>query len=777
MRSLQLFAVAFLIGVAPLSPLNAQSNPQFTAAKLLLSQPSFFPTDGLFGVGDINGDGKPDVLVFPGVAPEDFTSSFLLLNNGDGTFTTTQPQFAASPVVQCLLVDVNGDGLADAVVAEFGETDKSGEPSGPFVLEVYLNNGGNAFNTSPSFTMVGDGTMSLLAADVNGDGRPDLLVTGTSTKSYLRVLLNQGHGTFTQVNKYEGYRAVYAVGALHGGHTIDLLAQGTAGLTLLKGDGTGSFVKEQTFGYNISPNATMAVGLGDFNGDGNLDFAAAAGWTVGIFVGDGHGGFTKKSTLGNSIPAPAETGPNFPVSVNVGDFNHDGTLDLAVGSSNNNVTNPVAVFLGHGDGTFSNCKLYSELGARSGVVAADFNGDGNLDLLAGGVKLLLGQKSGAFQAVATTYAPLPDSIVSADFNGDHVGDVAVVNDDPNTFCSSSCNGAVSIMAGTGKGYLGPPKKYAITLAHGTITAGDINGDGFVDLVVARNAIQGGPPGPDAGTPDTVVLLGNGDGTFQPARNHVLLGSAIDTSNSAYLIDVNGDKKLDLVGDWGVALGNGDGTFQTPIPLPSLGFITQLVVGDLNKDDKPDLVVESLTTGGKGEISILSGMGDGTFTVLSGQVMTHDIGAIGLADLNKDGNLDLIYGTNNPGAGSLNNGVAVALGKGNGSFNPPTIYSTNLFAFAIVSADFNRDGFADIAIAQNFGLMGGIELLKGSASGNFTAQKQIFLNGYTSFDSLVFPATSDGSTMMVLDINGDGAPDIISLSPQGVDRLVNTGDRH
>ena len=258
---------------------------------------------------------------------------------------------------------------------------------------------------------------------------------------------------------------------------------------------------------------------------------------------------------------------------------------------------------------------------------------------------------------------------------------------------------------------------------------------------------------------------------------MLLGSANDNSNSAYLIDVNGDNKLDLVGDWGVALGNGDGTFQAPMPLPLLGFIIQLVVGDVNKDGKPDLVVESLTTGGKGEITILSGVGDGTFTVLSNQVMTHDLGALSLVDLNKDGNLDLIYATDNPGAGSFNNGVAVALGQGNGSFNAPTIYPTNLFAFAIVTADFNHDGFADIAIAQNFGLLGGIELLKGSGSANFTAQKQVFLNGYFSFDSLVFPANSDGSTMLVLDINGDGAPDILSLSPQGVDRLVNTGYRN
>src|ERR1700751_4406733 len=608
-----------IVNLVLIPPLGAQTAPQFTAAKLLLNQPSFFPTDGLFGVGDVNGDGKPDIVVFPGVSPFDFTSSFLLLNKGDGTFTTTQPQFAESNVIELLLVDVNGDGLADAVDAEFGQTDKYGEPTGPFILKVYQNNGSDPCNTARSSTMVGDGTISLLTADVNGDGKPDILMTGTTYtgKSYLRVLLNRGDGTFTQVNKYEGYSAIYAAGALHGGHTIDLLAQGTAGLTLLKGDVTGSFAKEQTFGYKVPPGGTMAVGLGDFNRDGSLDFAAAFGWTIGIYLGDGHGSFTKKATLGNSIPAPTETGPNFPNSVSVGDFNNDGDLDLAVGSSNNNVTNPLAVYLGRGDGTFSNSKFYRELGSSHGVVAADFNGDGNLDLLAGGVKMLFGEKSGNFQAVPTTYTPLPDSIVSADFNGDHIGDVAVVNEDmKNAFCTSSCHGAVSVIAGTGKGYLGPPKSYPITLAHGTISAGDINGDGFVDLVVTRNVIVGVTSGgPDPGTPDTVVLLGNGDDTFQSPRNYVLLGPAKDNSNSAYLVDVNGDRKLDLVGVWGVALGNGYGTFQTPIPLPQLGFLTQVAVGDLNGDGKPDLVVESLTNAGAGEISVLLGIGNGKFNLL------------------------------------------------------------------------------------------------------------------------------------------------------------------
>ncbi len=153
------------------------------------------------------------------------------------------------------------------------------------------------------------------------------------------------------------------------------------------------------------------------------------------------------------------------------------------------------------------------------------------------------------------------SIVAGDFNGDGTGDIAVVTESY-VQDSTARKAAVLVYPGTGKGYFDPPKRYTIGMPTGMIAAGDVNGDGKIDLVVARSPEWlATSTCPGCAPADLSVLLGRGDGTFQPAMNLSVLGPpAVSGFNFVALADVNRDGKLDLVGDWGVALGTGTGEF-------------------------------------------------------------------------------------------------------------------------------------------------------------------------------------------------------------------------
>ena len=197
------------------------------------------------------------------------------------------------------------------------------------------------------------------------------------------------------------------------------------------------------------------------------------------------------------------------------------------------------------------------------------------------------------------------SIAKADFNGDGKADIAVVNE---PLCSS-CNSTVSVYPGSGQSYLGQGHTYPVGMPYAMIAAGDVNGDGKMDLVVTR-AIS---PTQQYGTlptltDDVSVLIGNGDGTFQPAMNSKLLdGLHVGTTNTqTYLLDVNHDGKLDLIGDWGVALGNGDGSFKTPTHFPSsVSAISAIVTGDFNKDGNLDIIVAQSGSVSRGRPSMRS----------------------------------------------------------------------------------------------------------------------------------------------------------------------------
>ena len=423
---------------------------------------------------------------------------------------------------------------------------------------------------------------------MNGDGRLDAVVStdapyqGTGN---MQVYLNNGSGTFVQHGggRFLGLRA-----------SSDLNGDGKA--DLVGSNGTGVVVRCRTEmapslpGQLISSRTILSHRwvIADFNKDGHKDMAVVDGFVgkTTILLGKGDGTFTIKSQFNSGFfgyPNGGTFASQQDTAAGV-DLNHDGNVDLVTVSrayfrspsgqtpSTGNA-GIVAVNLGNGDGTFKAATNYSATAETfPGYVATgDFNGDGNADVVVGGfnsqniftagfTQLLVGSKSGSLQAPINTLSADPFSVVHADFNHDGIQDIAVVN----RGCSG-CNTTVSLYLGSGKGYFGAGKTYTIGQMQGSIAAGDVNGDGKMDLVVTRgNPAYIVPMVKQAAAPqasssdDTSVLLGNGDGTFRPAINSVLLGPQTGYSNTAWLVDMNRDGKLDLVGDWGVALGKGDG---------------------------------------------------------------------------------------------------------------------------------------------------------------------------------------------------------------------------
>jgi hypothetical protein len=240
-----------------------------------------------------------------------------------------------------------------------------------------------------------------------------------------------------------------------------------------------------------------------------------------------------------------------------------------------------------------------------------------------------------------------------------------------------------------------------------VAVADLNGDGKPDLVVGNNCS-------DANCDGSVgVLLGNGDGTFQPVATYPTGGSF---AFAIAVADVNGDGKPDVlvltyvksvnVNSVGVLLGNGDGTFQPAVTYNSGGlFPSSVAVADLNGDGNPDLVVENGQCCGTGvaTVGVLLGDGNGIFQ----PVVTYKSGrgtngtSIAVADVNGDGKLDIVASTSSVDNNGANKGlVSLRLGNGDGTFQSEQTYSSGGFLTnSVAIADVNGDGEPDLVVAN------------------------------------------------------------------------------
>jgi len=752
-----------MLAIAALgSPLVAQSPPpaSFVTSTIFQALGAGANVNNL-AVGDINGDGIPDIIAVGG------SCIAVLLGKGNGTFQLLSNETCpGGGPLSVALADFNHDGYLDVAVLVGAD-----RGSGTGSVAIYMGNGTGSL-TGPTSYAVGNATSSysnIVAADLTGNGFLDL-VTANDYDGTISVFLGNGDGTFQS-------QVVYPIGTSDDWVSIaDVNQDGKpdlvvacysscpsgsgGGFSVLLNNGSGAFATPVFYG-GLSKGVN-GIAIADVNGDGKLDVATASDGTwsgASVFLGNGDGTFQ----------APVSYYAPYASAIAIGNLN--GKPDLVLADEQDS---SIWVLLGNGEGTFQPGVAYATDWQPQGLVLADLNGDGNPDFAVGNERsefltVALGNGDGTFRAGTNnglTQASQVFNIATADFNRD--GNLDIVQSG-----GVSANNATTVMLGSSHGVLGPPiAGPALCSNPFWVDAGDVNGDGKPD-VVATPACYG----------EVDVLLGKGNGTFDSPVTYstgdsnsynnivkladlrgaglldmvisnsdgnlsVLLNQGNGTFGTATVIegvtgtapeyiltgDFNGDGKLDLaLPDYAnnaveILLGNGDGTFQAPIPVIGGGAISQpggLTVADFNHDGILDLAVTSSNYYDGGGVAILLGNGDGTFAFsatygwllgsLGQGAPGTQPGDITSADVNGDGNPDLlislqqthIWTTCNCGQDAGNDGLVVLLGKGDGTFvndsaGPFVVGNESL---RVVAGDFNNDGNIDAAVLLNNGCCG------------------------------------------------------------------------
>lgn len=598
-----------------------------------LMPPQSAPDDGQFlnliqtayslSVGDLNGDGLPDVVVAD--VANQYTVAYL--NRGDGTFKASGRLFGGLLTgggeegggFATLLGDLNGDGCLDLV--SIGGISFGPEALPSTTAETYLGNCDGTFQSSPiSFVQVGDVPVNAVLVDVNGDGKLDLVTTG---------IVATEDSTFGQI----------------AGNLISVQL----------GDGKGGFSAPQVFRGEASMVGLATV---DLNKDGFPDLITANqdSDSVSVFLNDGHGGFGLPGDyLGYLSGGSTEGVLNAPITnMTPVDLNGDGKLDLAFIEWGQLYPDPIqlAVTLNNGNGTFGPIARYPVADANALPLGdfkfGDFRNTGHPDLIAVGnfystgfpfISFLPNKGNGTFGPPIVTNAPNAEGILGVgDFNGDGKLDFVVANGAGNCQANPAC---LTVFLGNGDGTFQQgasiPFSAAAGAFPGTVYVGDFNKDGKLDVLVWTTSTL-------AGTLDKDVFefLGNGDGTFQPPID------VLPQFGPFAMADLNHDGLPDIVAvveapstlttgtpAFAIYLGQPNGTFvltNTYSPYAGdfgywylFGEAIQTnagspIVADFNGDGNEDIAVFQQVPGlnqstyfRQSYLQILLGNGDGTFT--------------------------------------------------------------------------------------------------------------------------------------------------------------------
>jgi hypothetical protein len=387
-----------------------------------LSIASGFAGPGVSVAGDFNNDGFQDLVVADQNSIGFFIDTYF--GNGDGTFKTVFPNHAVVPAVLIITGIFNRSQLLDIAASD-----------GIANTAILMNNKGSFFLPHQVFrspiNLYSSPILGLAVGDFNGDGKLDLIATGSSANIYL----GNGDGTFAgpePINNASKFgNGNPAVGDFNGDGKLDLVVPTTYGLDVLLGNGDGTFQSPKTYSTTY---LAFSVSVADVNGDGKLDLITDG---MDVFLGNGDGTFTKGAAIN------LNNNGNFLSNPFIGDFNGDGKLDVAVG---------FWLLLGNGDGTFRNPVQVANDNATT-LAVGDFNNDGKLDLVGKSlylqVPVILSPTSVNFgsQNVGTKSPPQVVTAINDGKSALTISEVTFGGSDPNDF-SQSNNCPASLTAGS-----------------------------------------------------------------------------------------------------------------------------------------------------------------------------------------------------------------------------------------------------------------------------------------------------------------------------------------
>jgi len=445
----------------------------------------------LLGTAQLTGLGTATLKFVPGIGTHSYKAVYVGTNatvssasasaslTVTGLYpTTTALTSSGTPGNYTLTATVTGTGAVPALPTgsiSFQDTTNANAVLGT----ASLIPGTSTFGFVNSSTIAtGSTPHAVVAGDFNSDGYMDLAIVNQggslpTTPGSLTILLGHGDGTFTAAaSPATGIRPLSIAAAdLNSDGNLDLVVVNNISqtLTVLMGNGDGTFTAKPDIALGTDPDS---VAIGDFNGDGIPDLAVVdniinGDGIVQILLGNGDGTFT----AGTSIDTGTGSTPSYVIT---GDFNNDGITDLAVSTQNIGTI----IYRGQGDGTFT-AVTPTITAATSAVGAADFNGDGNADLvfltagIGSNLAVYLGNGNGTFTAQAGVLAGNHPGVGIADFNGDGNLDIATAD---------LLHSEAHVLLGNGNGNFTEmlPDPPAGSGAVG-IAVGDFNGDGLPDI--------------------------------------------------------------------------------------------------------------------------------------------------------------------------------------------------------------------------------------------------------------------------------------------------------
>jgi hypothetical protein len=670
---------------------------------------------------DVNGDGKLDALAIDGGLD-------VLLGNGDGTFQPAQQTAVpAGRPLAFAIADIDGDGDLDAVAAL--STATAGAPS----IQLLLGDGHGHFALGA--VLPGTSPTSVSLGDLDGNGSLDIVTVTSGDTGGVAILFGTGGGNFAApiaIGAGTAYDTV-ALGDVDGDHHLDVIATGGQ-LGVFRGHGDRTF--EAPFTADLQVTHSHQVGVGDLDGDGKLDIVAAGElisdrttvYAVEIWLGSGTGSFTARGTLdlgldfNSELRPPTFLGPPFAPQFTLADYDGDGVLDLAVAVQQRDV---IEVIKGAGTGDFVQVDEYATGGNSFDLASGDLNGDGRPDLV----------------VVASPLVAVPQLSLE-----------------------------VMLALPAGRFQAARVLPYHIFFEGRRIidfAVGDLDGDGKLDLAQGSTSIDGFPNISSILVTTSIPANGGGFALGPPFEGN-------PGGDSIRFVDVDGDGDLDMIVAYNrfdqnhLAVSFNAGGKLGP-PIDNIVGGLNVAVGDLDGDHRAEILINATD----GNTATLTLNASGTYTQ---RPSFTSQGRFVLEDFNGDHKLDLAsYG--------VELYVSVALGNGDGTFQPATRAPVGAVLSKLVVADLNGDGIPDLAgnaETQTVTLIGHgdgtfspgdpLPLAPGGLLGLADLDNVPPLD-IVGRDAVIYRAGDTSRTEIwsitaadFRDVTGDGRPDLIGLSP-------------